>query len=99
MSTSNPLSLYTPTLSSGTWRLDGVNYTNSYSTTYGTGTQGIDCSDLTSLAYNVAAGIHLDSAVGSQGLVNPTGNGGSGSYSNSSPMYWNTLVCAGLTSA
>ncbi len=91
VSNSNPLDKPTPALSDGVWTINNSNYPNPYVTSYGTGTEGIDCSDLTSLAYNVAAGIRISSGVGVQGLVNPAGNGGTGSYANTdSAIFWNT---------
>ena len=91
VSSSNPLSQPNAQKNGANWTFELGNYSNPYVSSYGTGTQGIDCSDLTSLAYNVAAGIHLDSSVGVQGLVDPTGTG---TYVNTSPIYWNTSGAA-----
>ncbi len=76
---------FAPVLTGSTWLMTaGTPFPNPYATQYGTGAAGIDCSDLTSLVYSVAAGIYLDSAVGAQGIVDA-----SGGFSGTSPLGWN----------
>ena len=57
---------------------------NPYVADYAKNLPGLDCSDLSALALNVAAGVYLDSAVGDQGNVTPAG-----AYGGQPPLGWN----------
>jgi hypothetical protein len=54
----------------------------------GEGTAGIDCTDLTALAYNVGAGIFLNSGTDEQALADQSTDG-QGNYAGTSPPHWN----------
>ena len=65
---------------------DGQQFPNPYPLA-ATNTVGIDCSDTSALAFNVGAGIYINSNVGKQGLTD-----GNGNYIGSSPIGWNFTV-------
>jgi cell wall-associated NlpC family hydrolase len=85
----NPMSQqFAPMPAGSSWFMTaGTPFSNPYAAQYGTGAAGIDCSDLTSMVYNVAAGLYLNSAVGAQGVANAIGL-----YSGTSPLGWNNTA-------
>jgi cell wall-associated NlpC family hydrolase len=90
VSTNTTSNLYTPEQQlDGTWKLAHSTFPNPYAAAYGQGMAGIDCSDLTSLVYNVSAGIYMNSAIGQQGVVDDEGH-----YCGTSPLGWNNKVSA-----
>jgi len=85
VSSNTTSTVYQPVLVSGTYRIEATSsFPNPYYPSSAVNGPGIDCSDTTALAYNVGAGIYLNSDVGEQGEVSV-----GGIYSGPSPIGFN----------
>ncbi len=85
VSTNQTSTVYQPVLVNGTYQIQATSsFPNPYYPASATNGPGIDCSDTTALAYNVGAGIYINSAVGQQGQVSV-----GGTYSGPSPVGFN----------